>query len=486
MITLTPRAEQCLKVLHALDRGKLLVAEAAQLLGRSVRQVRRLRAALRARGPVSLVHGNRGRPPVNRIADTIRARVVRLATRIYVGVNDHHLQELLAEREGLSLSRPSVRRILRAAGVPSPRRRRPPRHRRRRARMLQEGLLVQLDGSTHAWLDQRGPRLTLVAAMDDATGEVPAATFRDEEDAHGYFLVLQALTQRKGIPVAVYSDRHGIFHRTPTTRTLTLQEQLAGKPAPTQVARALQELSIRWIPASSPQAKGRIERLFGTFQDRLRAELRLAGVTNREGANAFLADFLPRSNARFAHPPSDPTSAYRPWPAGRDPQAVFCFKYQRTVDNDNTVTLGGQRIQLLPGPQRRSYAKALVEIHERLDGTIAVFYQRVPVSCQRLTPAPPTDRIPARLYARGHSRPLPSGRNGPKAGSEIAIPSRQTRPRASGKASLATNGASRAGRTQQWKPAPDHPWRHMPLGKRKPEHKSREDKIAEPLSGQNH
>src|SRR5437016_10833603 len=122
MITLTPRAEQCLKVLHALDRGKLLVAEAAQLLGRSVRQVRRLRAALRARGPVSLVHGNRGRPPVNRIADTIRARVVRLATRIYVGVNDHHLQELLAEREGLSLSRPSVRRILRAAGVPSPRR----------------------------------------------------------------------------------------------------------------------------------------------------------------------------------------------------------------------------------------------------------------------------------------------------------------------------------------------------------------------------
>src|SRR3989442_1411826 len=187
MITLTPHAEQCLTVLHALDRGKLLVAEAAQLLGRSVRQVRRLRAGLCARGPVSLVHGNRGRP-----------------------------------------------------------------------------------------------RLTLIATIDEATGEVPADTFRDEEDAHGYFLVLQALTQRKGIPVAVYSDRHGIFHRTATKRTLTLQEQLAGKPAPTQVARALQELSIRWIPASSPQAKGRIERLFGTFQDRLRAELRLAGVTDRE------------------------------------------------------------------------------------------------------------------------------------------------------------------------------------------------------------
>src|SRR5438128_4201590 len=128
MITLTPRAEQCLKVLHALDRGKLLVAEAAQLLGRSVRQVRRLRAALRARGPVSLVHGNRGRPPVNRIADTIRARVVRLATRIYVGVNDHHLQELLAEREGLSLSRPSLRRILPPPPLPSPPPPPPPPH----------------------------------------------------------------------------------------------------------------------------------------------------------------------------------------------------------------------------------------------------------------------------------------------------------------------------------------------------------------------
>ncbi len=248
--------------------------------------------------------------------------------------------------------------------------------------MAQEGLLVQLDGSTHTWLDQRSPRLTLVAALDDATGEVLAATFRDEEDAHGYSLVFQTLTQRKGIPVAAYTDRHGIFHRTATKRALTLQEQLAGTPAPTQVARALQELSIRWIPASSPQAKGRIERLFGTFQDRLRAELRLAGVADREGANAFLADFLPRYNARFAQPPADPTSAYRPWPAGLDPQTVFCFKYHRTVENDNTVTLDAQRIQLLPSQQRRSYAKATVEVHERLDGSIGVFYRgtRVPAA----------------------------------------------------------------------------------------------------------
>lgn len=424
MITLTHRAEQYLKVLHALDRRELLMAEAAELLGRSVRQVRRLRAALRARGPAALVHGNRGRLPVNRIADSIRTRVVRLATKIYVGVNDHHLQELLSEREGLTLSRPSVRRILRAASRPSPRRRRPPRHRRRRERMPQAGLLVQVDGSTHTWLDHRGPRLTLIAAMDDATGEVLAATFRDEEDAHGYFLVFQALTQRKGIPVAAYSDRHGIFHRT-TKRPLTVQEQLAGTPAPTQVARALQELGIRWIPASSPQAKGRIERLFGTFQDRLRVELRLAGVADRDGANAFLHEFLSRYNARFAQPPADVISAYRPWPAGLDPQTVFCFKYQRVVSNDNTLMLGPQCIQLLPGPGGRSYAKATVEVHERRDGSIAVFYRGARLPCRRLTAVTTADRIPARIHPRVHPDPALRRTGAPRRGDRNSHPSAQ-------------------------------------------------------------
>lgn len=132
----------------------------------------------------------------------------------------------------------------------------------------------------------------------------------------------------------------------------------------------------------------------GTFQDRLRCELRPAGVRDRDGANAFLAEFLPRYNARFAQPPANPTSAYRPWSAGLDPQTVFCFKYQRVVSNDNTVTVGPHRLQLLPGPGRRSYAKATVEIHERLDGTIAVFSQGAPLLCQRLTATPTTNRGP--------------------------------------------------------------------------------------------
>ena len=427
MITLTHRAEQCLKVLYALDRRELLMAEAAELLGRSVRQVRRLRAALQTRGLAALVHGNHGRPPVNRIPNNIRARVVRLARKLYAGLNDHHFHELLVEREGLALSRPSIRRILRAAGLPSPRRRRPPRHRRRRQRMPHAGLLVQLDGSTHAWLDQRDPRRTLIAAIDDAIGEVLAAAFREEEDAHGYVQVWHTLAHTKGIPIAVYSDRHGIFHRNKTIR-LTLEEQLVGEPASTQVARALAELAIHWIPAQSPQAKGRIERLFGTFRDRLRAELRLARVVDRAGATAFLQGFLRRYNARFAHPPTHPTSAYRLWPTGLDPHTIFCFKYRRTVRNDHTVPLGAEQIQLLPDPQQRGYANAVVEVPERLDGRIAVFYQGTRIPCRPLPPTPSTARVRARRNPRMHLPPTDAPRIHWRRGSVGAPPSRPTRP----------------------------------------------------------
>ncbi|MGH7428941.1 MAG: ISNCY family transposase, partial [Candidatus Methylomirabilaceae bacterium] len=389
---MTQRAQQQLIVLNALERGELRMTEAADLLGLSTRQVRRLRRAYRRHGPKALVHGNRGRRSPRRVRDAIRKRIVRLAQTTYTGINHKHLSELLAEREGLAFSHPTIHRILREAGLRSP------RHRRRRERMPQAGLLVQLDGSHHPWLDQRGPRLTLVAAMDDATGEVLAATFRDEEDAHGYFVVFEALTQTNGIPVAAYSDRHGIFHRT-ARQPLTLQEQLTGNPAPTQVARALQELGIRWIPASSPQAKGRIERLFGTFQDRLRSELRLAGVRDRIGANAFLAKFLPRHNARFRQPAANPVSAYRPWPVALDPTTVFCFKYRRIVANDNTVTLGPHCVQICSDATARSYAKLPIELHERLDGSIAVYYQGRRLRSHFVPPRAPA-RVPARSYPR--------------------------------------------------------------------------------------
>jgi transposase len=216
-----------------------------------------LLARVRLRGPAALAHGNRGRSSPRRTAEKIRAQVLQLARGFYAGINDSHFTELLAEREKIRLSRTTVRRLLRQAGIGSPRTRRPPRHRRRRERMPQAGLLVQMDGSHHPWLEDRGPRIVLHAAVDDATGLVLAAVFRLEEDAHGYFLLLRQLIRRYGVPVALYTDRHGMFRRDPKTR-LPLPEQLTGAEPTTQIRRALHQLGITWIPASSPQATDEI------------------------------------------------------------------------------------------------------------------------------------------------------------------------------------------------------------------------------------
>lgn len=371
-ITLTQREYQRLHVLSRVHDGVLHAREAARLLGLSLRHLRRLHARLRQYGTAALAHGNRGRPSPRRLAEAIRARVLTLARTTYAGVNDHHLSELLAEREGLHVSRKTVQRLLRAAGIGSPRKRRPPRHRRRRERMPQAGLLVQMDGSHHPWLQDRGPRLVLHAAIDDATGVVLAGVFRPEEDAHGYFLLLRRLIRRYGVPAAAYTDRHGLFHRDPRTPR-TLAEELEGTAPSTQIGRALHDLGIRWIPASSPQGKGRVERLFGTFQDRLVTELRLAQARTPAEAQRVLERFLPRYNARFAQAPAHPEPAWQPPPA--DLERICCFQYQRTVSHDNTIQLDGRLLQLQPGPGGRSYASARVDVHAYLNGTLAVYHR---------------------------------------------------------------------------------------------------------------
>ena len=407
-ITLTQEEHRRVMVLTAVREGRVRAKDAAQLLGLSVRQCRRLLAAFRKRGPAGLAHGNRGRPPLNRLPERLRRRVVRLATTTYAGFNHQHLTELLAEEQGVVLSRRTVRRLLLAAGLRSPRPRRPPRHRRRRERMPQEGLLVQFDASQHDWLEGRGPRLVLCGTIDDASSQVPAALFRDEEDAHGYFWILREMIQRRGRPVAIYSDRHGIFHCDPR-QPLTLDQQLRGlRRPPTQFGRALQELGIRWIPAASPQAKGRIERLWGTFHDRLGSELRRARARTLEEANAVLARFLPRYNARFAHPPAHPQSAYRPLAPDQDLEDICCFAYERTVANDNTVQLGEHVLQILPGPQRRSYAKARVVVREHLNGTLSVSYQDQRLAIHALHAPTTRSRTTGLLRARHYDRPHPA------------------------------------------------------------------------------
>jgi transposase len=253
-ITLRRSEQRRVHVLMQLAGGVVSTGQAAELLSLSERQVRRLAAALGSQGPAGVIHGNRGRRPSNAVDETTATRVVELATTTYRGFNQHHLTEMLAEHEGIDLSRSSVRRILSAAGVPAVRRRRPPRHRSRRDRYPREGLLLQVDASRHDWLEERGPRLSLVGAIDDATGLVPWACFREQEDAHGYFLLMRHVVRRHGIPVAVYSDQHSIFRTTKTA--MPIEEQLEGDECrPTQFGRLLRELGVTLILARSPQSR---------------------------------------------------------------------------------------------------------------------------------------------------------------------------------------------------------------------------------------
>jgi transposase len=333
-LILTQQEQTRLQVLNQLVGGQVTTPEAAQVLGLSERHTGRMLAAYREEGAAALAHGNRGRRPANAVSEETRQQVITLARTRYAGFNHTHLTELLAEREGLFLTRSTVRGILAGAGIPSPRRRRPPRHRQRRERKAQEGMLLQLDGSPHDWLMGRGPALTLLLAVDDATGTIAAALLRSQEDTLGYLLLFQDIIRRHGIPLAVYTDRHAVFQHNPT---LWDEDHQIGKRIPTQFARALKELGVTQVFARSPQAKGRVERANGTFQDRLVAELRLAGAATAAEANAVLAGFLPHFNARFGVPAAQTGSAYRAPGAGLDLASTLCIKNRRKVAKDNTV-----------------------------------------------------------------------------------------------------------------------------------------------------
>ena len=422
------RAEQRrLLVLNQLQAGGLVNAEAASLLGLSVRQVQRLHAAYGERGAAALVHGNRGRPSAHALDPELAARVVALAKGKYTGFNQHHLTEKLAEEEGVQLSRPTIHRILKAAGIAAPRRRRPPRHRQRRDRFPREGMLLQVDASRHDWLEGRGPWLSLVGGIDDATGRVPWAAFHEKEDAFGYFQLLREVVQRYGIPLSLYSDRHSIFVQT-EDRELTLEEQLAGRRHPTQFGRLLAELGVQLILARSPQAKGRVERLWGTFQDRLSSELRLAGAGTQEQADQVLSRYLPRHNRRFTMPAQDPVPAWIAWPGGRHLDDVFCYKYRRVVGNDNTVRFEGEVVDIPPSPHRPTYAHARVEVQVHFDGTLRVYHEGHCIGSNRRT-RPFTYRI------RPHSL-VPDERP------QVTLARPPKTPRA-----------------EPWRPASNHPWR---------------------------
>ena len=230
-------------------------------------------------------------------------------TTLYVGFNDTHLTEKLREQHGLTLSRESVRRVRQQLGQPPQRARRAPQARRRRVPEAARGALIQIDGSPFAWLEARGPELVLLGAVDDATTEILALQFRPTEDVHGYACLFRDVFTRHGLPLAVYGDRLNLLVRNDAH--WSVEEQLAGSQAPTHLGRILHALAVGYIGARSPQAKGRIERLWATLQDRLVSELRLRDIRTVEAAQAYLPEFIADFNRRFGKPPAQPHAVWR-------------------------------------------------------------------------------------------------------------------------------------------------------------------------------
>ncbi len=362
------------KVLATAGPGGRTNKEIAQALGLSVRQVQRLKKTLSDKGPNGLIHGNRGGSASHALPEELTAQVVDLYKSKYPDFNFSQYHEKLTEVEGMQLCLSSVRRVLKGAGQVSPKTRRPPKHRSRRERKACEGAMLQIDGSPHDWLEGRGPRMCLVGAIDDATGKVVGAVFRAHEDAQGYFLLMRKVASKYGVPESIYRDRHGIFERD-SSEPETLFEQFEGRREPTQFGRLMEELGICQIAAHSPQAKGRVERLWGTLQDRLVSELRLANACNMQQASEVLDRVIADHNRRFSRKPGDPNSVWRKLGASFDWDTMFCFKYKRTVAKDNTVSLFNTTLQIPPGPGGRSYSGCLVQVQQRFDGSLKVFYK---------------------------------------------------------------------------------------------------------------
>lgn len=410
-------------LLKAALAGRITNRQGAQAVGLTVRQFQRLKRRFEAGGAPALRHRSRGQPSPRRLPAALRKRIAALMATTYDGFNDTHLTEKLREVHGLGVCRESVRRLRRALGRPPQRPRRAPRHRQRRIPEAARGTLMQIDGSPFAWLEARGPALTLIGAVDDATTEILALHFRPAEDVHGYSTLFWQIFTTHGLPLAVYGDGLSLLVRNDAH--WTLDEQLAGAQHPTHLGRVLQELGIAYITARSPQAKGRIERLWATLQDRLVSELRLRGIASAEAANAFLPPFIADFNRRFARPPAQPAAVWRRPP--RDLALVLSCRYRRVVARDNTVRLGERWLQLPRGPHARSYAGRRVEVRELLDGRLVVLAdgqvlvtqpspgsafvlkpRRSPHERARRRPAPPRPLRVARITPRLHDGQRPA------------------------------------------------------------------------------
>lgn len=348
------------------ERGELSQLEAAEMLGVSERTFRRWRERWREDGEEGLLDRRVGKPSPRRAPESELARARALYEEMYGGFTVKHFHEKLVKRHGYKLCYTVTRLALHQAGLVRPAKRRGA-HRRKRPRRPMAGMLLHQDGSTHAWLQGQAP-LDLIVTLDDATNEIYSGFLVAQEGTASSFRALAETVGRCGLFCGLYTDRGSHYFHTPEAGGKVSKTQL------TQVGRALAELGIEHIAAYSPEARGRSERLFRTLQDRLVKELALAGITEVEAANRFIAEvYLPEHNARFAVAAEQEGSAFVPC-APEQWREVLCRHETRQVGNDNTVTWRGRRLQIPPSRLRPHFVRAKVRLHEYPDGAVALFW----------------------------------------------------------------------------------------------------------------
>jgi transposase len=366
LITLSQREIERLKIIHKVMDRQMRQVKASELLGITDRQVRNIMVKVRERGDKAIAHGNRGRAAPNKMGAEVEDRIAEIVKRRYQDFGPTLASEKLSEREGIHVGREKLRQIMIVNGLWKVRRRRKRDGHQWRERKAYYGEMVQMDGSHHDWLEERGPKLVFMGYIDDATNWV-FGLFYDYEGIYPAMDSLERYIRLYGLPHSLYLDKDSTYK---TTRQPDTDELLRGKEAETQFERACGELEIEVIHANSPQAKGRIERAFGTLQDRLIKEMRLAGVRSKEEANLFLKRYLPIYNERFSRVAREEGDLHRLLTKSINLREIFCIKGKRTINNGYIVKWRG-RMFLIENPSI-AMRRRKVEFLEHFDGQIGI------------------------------------------------------------------------------------------------------------------
>jgi transposase len=382
IIMLRQKELKRLHVIHKVLQGELTQGEAAELISLSERQIRRIVKRLREEGDEGIRHKSRGRESSKKISHRVKSRIIELYRQKYYGFGPTLTAEKLLEIEGIEISRESVRTLLVDSGDWQKERKRR-KHRQWRQRKEHRGEMVQMDGSEHDWFEGRGPKCVLMAYTDDATGRV-YGRFYGYEGTIPAMDSFRRYARKHGIPLSIYLDKHTTYK---STATPTIEQELQGTKPMSQFERAMKELGVEVIHAHSPQAKGRIERLFGTLQDRLVKEMRLRGISTIKEANWFLQEYLPVYNRKFTVKAISKEDLHRPVPRGIDLDKILCIRTDRTVRNDHTIAHNRKLYQI----EKPTLSKK-VTVEERINGRMLIVCQGESLRYRQITERPEPER----------------------------------------------------------------------------------------------